>query len=46
MSFEGAAAIDVLALVITLFGFFRNIAAALCVSGGLAQRAMHHCVYS
>jgi len=42
MCFECAAAIDILTLVIALFGFTRNITAAFGVSSSLALRAMHH----
>jgi len=45
MSFKSAAAIDVLALVITLFGLFGDITAAFGMSSSLAQRAMHHVVF-
>lgn len=42
MCFECATAIDILTLVIALFSFTRNIAAAFGVSSSLAFRAMHH----
>ncbi len=42
MSLKSATAIYVLALVVTFLRFFRNIAAAFSVSGGLTKRAMHH----
>jgi hypothetical protein len=42
MGFEGTAAINVLALMITFFCLARDIAAAFGMGSGLAKRAMHH----
>lgn len=42
MRFESATAINILALVITLFCFARDVAAAFSMSSGLTKWAMHH----
>lgn len=43
---EGAAAVDVLALVVTLFSIVSEVTARTCERCLLAYWAMHHDVYS
>ena len=42
MRLKGAAAVDVLALVVALFGLVRDVTATARMGSALTQRTMHH----
>jgi len=42
MRLKGAAAVDVLALVVAFFGLVRDVTATARVGSALTQRTMHH----